>query len=287
MLKKIIHTIRYRFFLFAGLVPYFLGQAISYNSIQQNFNFNYFFLGLVSIFLVLTGVETYNEYFDSRLGTDRVFELDQKEIPSYVFYIGTFSFFIAFLFAIYFYLNDRPYILIFALIGFICAAFYVGPPVRWAYRGLGEIVIAFSYGPAMTLGSYYLATGKIDKYPFFVSLIPAALVFVIAILNEIPDFYQDRLVGKKNLVVRFGKKRMAFIYLFIIALFFIFVIYGLINKKFPAILLVVLSLFPLIILGSIKFFKTYDNPKEFYKIIRINIILYLVSNFTLIIGYIL
>ena len=49
-------------------------------------------------------------------------------------------------------------ILAFALLGGMAAIFYVAPPIRWAYRGLGELVIALSYGPWMVLGSLYLHT---------------------------------------------------------------------------------------------------------------------------------
>ncbi len=53
-------------------------------------------------------------------------------------------------------------ILAFALLGGMAAIFYVAPPIRWAYRGLGELVIALSYGPWMVLGSLYLHTRAVS-----------------------------------------------------------------------------------------------------------------------------
>jgi 1,4-dihydroxy-2-naphthoate octaprenyltransferase len=47
-------------------------------------------------------------------------------------------------------------ILVFAIAGGLAAIFYEAPPIRWSYRGLGELVIALSYGPWMVLGSLYL-----------------------------------------------------------------------------------------------------------------------------------
>ena len=35
----------------------------------------------------------------------------------------------------------------------------------------------------------------------------------LAVVNAIPDFHQDRLVGKRNLVVRLGRRRAVFLYL--------------------------------------------------------------------------
>src|SRR5205814_4969255 len=92
-------------------------------------------------------------------------------------------------------------------------AFYVRPPVRWVYRGLGETMIALSYGPWMTLGSLTLHTGRFSWGAFAASLVPGLLIGSLAIVNAIPDFYQDRLVGKRNLVVRFGRKNGVYLYL--------------------------------------------------------------------------
>ena len=35
----------------------------------------------------------------------------------------------------------------------------------------------------------------------------------LAVVNAIPDFHQDRLVGKRNLVVRLGRRRAVWLYL--------------------------------------------------------------------------
>ncbi len=63
-------------------------------------------------------------------------------------------------------------ILAFALLGGAAAIFYVAPPIRWAYRGLGELVIALSYGPWMVLGSLYLHTQRLSWQALAVSLVP-------------------------------------------------------------------------------------------------------------------
>ena len=94
-------------------------------------------------------------------------------------------------------------ILAFALLGGMAAIFYVAPPIRWAYRGLGELVIALSYGPWMVLGSLYLHTqAAVGGRRLYASLVPGFLIMALAVVNAIPDYHQDRLVGKRNLVVR-------------------------------------------------------------------------------------
>ena len=63
---------RYRFFLFAGLLPYLLGAAWASGN-GRHFNVAMFWSGLGGVVLAVIGVEAYNEYFDARMGTDRVF----------------------------------------------------------------------------------------------------------------------------------------------------------------------------------------------------------------------
>jgi hypothetical protein len=45
------------------------------------------------------------------------------------------------------------------------------------------------------------------------SLVPGLLIMALAVANAIPDFHQDRLVGKRNLVVRLGRRRGVLLYL--------------------------------------------------------------------------
>lgn len=123
--------------------------------------------------------------------------------------------------------------LLFSFLGFLGAYFYVGPPIRWAYRGFGEIVIGLCYGPFMVLGSYYIQTQKIDFVPFYVSVISGLSVFCLAVLNEIPDYYQDTLVGKRNLVVRLGKQKAIVLLKLCLAGVFALLIFGTVLKRIP------------------------------------------------------
>lgn len=272
--------IRYRFFLFVGIIPYLLGQVIAFN-VNGFLNWYYFGLGFLGIFLVLVGVELFSEYFDAQEGGDRIFLEDSPKIPHYFFPLGLVVFLFAFFIGLYFTFKLGPPILLFSLLGFLGAYFYVGPPIRWAYRGLGEIVIAFSYGPFMVLGSYYLQTKRIDILPFIISLILGLLIFSLAIVNEIPDYFQDRLIGKRNLVVRWGRKKS--VKLFSVSLICAFILLGLgiVLKKIPsqAIFAFLLSPYVLKSIGIAQ--KHYDQPKSFLPAIRTTIFTYIIMVFFL------
>ena len=259
---NLIKLIRYRFFFFAGFLPFLLGQAVAFN-VHRALNWPHFWLGFAGIFLVLVAVELFNEYFDAKEGGDRIFEKQQPEIPDWFFKLGILSLGFAFVIGLYLTLQTGWPVLLFCFLGFLGAYFYVGPPIRWAYRGFGETVIALCYGPFMVLGSYYIQTQRIDFVPFFVSVISGLSVFCLAVLNEIPDYYQDRLVGKRNLVVRLGKQRAIVLLKSGLLLLFALLVFGIIIKMIPVLAATSILVLPWL-LKSIKIAeKNYDNPKKF------------------------
>jgi len=98
-------------------------------------------------------------------------------------------------------------------IGIISGFFYSGKPFRWSYRGVGEILIGFCYGWLPIATGFYLFTGFFN-YQILLLSIPVGLsIFNVILINEFPDEEADRAVGKKNLVVRFGKERMGDLYI--------------------------------------------------------------------------
>ena len=95
------------------------------------------------------------------MGTDRVFNpADLPPMTDAVLWLGIAAFAGALAVGVYLTVLRGWPILAFALLGGAAAIFYVAPPIRWAYRGLGELVIALSYGPWMVLGSLYLHTRR-------------------------------------------------------------------------------------------------------------------------------
>jgi len=259
---SLLKLIRYRFFLFAGMLPYVLGQAVAFGR-EESFNFKYSLTGFVGIFFVLAAVELFNEYFDAKEGGDRIFSPDDTKIPKYFYPLGLLALAIGFIVGVYLTLQTGWMILLFCFFGFLGAYFYVGPPLRWAYRGFGELTIALCYGPFMVLGSYYIQTKIVAFVPFFVSVISGLSVFCLAVLNEIPDFYQDRLVGKRNLVVRLGKQKAIVLLKVSLTALFLLLILGVVLKIIPLPAMAALITLPWILKSIRSVENNYDDPKVF------------------------
>ena len=285
-LHQLIRLARYRFLLIAGLLPYVLGAGIAFYS-DKRFNPVLFFAGLIGLLFVLVGVEAFNEFFDWQLGTDRVFQLEPKPVSERTFVLGLTAFLVAFVIAIFLATELGVAIIVFAVIGFFCAFSYLGPPLKLAYRGLGELIIALAYGPFMVLGSYYVQSQRIAALPLFVSVIPALLLFSIAILNEVPDYFQDSLVGKRNICVRLWQKNVVRLYGSIQLLFYAILLVGLWGGRLPRLVWLVLACLPIFFISYTTGMRTYDNPPKFVSAVRYMIIHYTLVLGILVAGYIL
>lgn len=260
--------VRYRFFLYAGLLPYLLGAAWAY-AMAGAFDAPLFWSGLGGIVLAVIGVESFNEYFDSRMGTDRVFNPDDlPPMSGWVLALGIAAFAGALLVGIYLTYRGGWPILAFAMLGGLAAIFYVAPPIRWAYRGLGETVIALSYGPWMVLGSLYLHTRELSWGALWASLVPGLLIMALAVVNAIPDYHQDRLVGKRNLVVRLGRRRGVWLYLTLAAAGLAAAAIGVAAGVFPVTCLLALLALPLLVSSGRIALRTYESPRQFVPAVR-------------------
>jgi len=276
-LLLIFSLVRYRFFLYAGLLPYLLGAAWAY-AVVGAFDAPVFWFGLGGVVLAVIGVEAFNEYFDSQMGTDRVFNTDNlPPMSAWVLWLGIAAFAGALAVGVYLTVRAGWPILGFAVLGGLAAIFYVAPPIRWAYRGLGETVIALSYGPWMVLGSLYLHARAVSWEALWASLVPGFLIMSLAVVNAIPDYHQDRLVGKRNLVVRLGRRRGVWLYLALAAAGLMTVVAGVAAGVFPVACLAALISLPLLVASARAALHTYESPRQFVPAIRAVVSCYLVA----------
>jgi 1,4-dihydroxy-2-naphthoate octaprenyltransferase len=116
---------------------------------------------------------------------------------------------------VYIYLQYQtgPWTLLLGGIGIFFGFFYSGKPFQWSYRGIGEILIGFCYGWLPIATGFYLFTGFFSHQVFLLSIPVGLSIFNVILINEFPDEEADRAIGKRDLVVRFGRERMSDLYL--------------------------------------------------------------------------
>ncbi|MDO8603664.1 MAG: 1,4-dihydroxy-2-naphthoate octaprenyltransferase [Candidatus Omnitrophota bacterium] len=221
-------------FLTATLMPVLLGAAISWSETGR-FDFLIFFMVLVGISLLHLATNMCNDYFDHVTKNDW---LNKNPTPfsggSRVIQEGAISpkrilaFSLVFFSAgslIGLWLNHRMatnVILFLGITGVLLGFFYTALPLKIGYRGLGEIVVGFCFGPLVVVGSYYSQAMKFSWTAFWASIPVGILVALILFINEFPDYEADKAVSKNTFVVLLGKEKA--ITLFNIFLWLIYII---------------------------------------------------------------
>jgi 1,4-dihydroxy-2-naphthoate polyprenyltransferase len=103
------------------------------------------------------------------------------------------------------------------VLGVACAYFYNGPPLKLAYRGLGELAVAACYGPLIFAGTVLVQRHEIPWTLLAVSLPLGVLIAAFLWICQFPDDPADRSAGKRNLVVRLGRRRASRVFPFLFA----------------------------------------------------------------------
>ena len=203
---RVVSMVRYRFFLYAGLLPYLLGAAWAW-SVAGTFDAARVLERAFPASCCPSSASRRSTNTSTRAWAPTASSIPPtcRRSPTACFWCGVVAFAAALAVGVYLTLHVGWPIIVFALLGGMAAIFYEAPPIRWCYRGLGELVIALSYGPWMVLGSLYLHTRALSWGAFAASLVPGLLIMSLAVVNAIPDYHQDLLVGKRNLVVRLGR----------------------------------------------------------------------------------
>jgi len=134
-------------------------------------------------------------------------------------------------------------VLALGLFGMASSIFYTTPPIRYGYRGFGELGLLVNFGPVIVMGSYYVQAQTFAFEPLIASLVPGFMMWSMIIINEIPDYETDRHGGKWNLVARFGRFAGAVLYGIGLAVAYgVLIIAALAHALSPFVLLGLISL---------------------------------------------
>jgi 1,4-dihydroxy-2-naphthoate octaprenyltransferase len=284
-------------FLSATIVPVVLGIAIAAR--QGSFDLLTAVLTVIGAAFVQLGLNVANDVFDSAQGADEAnVTPTQFSGGSRVIQYGLVSFRQMAGLATTFYvlggviglvllgLRGSTALLVIGIVGFIVSLGYTAPPLKFVYRGLGEIAVAIGFGPLMLLGGYVVQTrGALSWEPFVASLPVALLVALILYVNEIPDRRGDARVGKRTLPVRFSKAAVIGGYRGAAIAAYAILVAGVIAGLLPIPALLALLTIPLALQVSRGLEPNYDNPYGLMAIMGVNVKVHLYAGLLLLAGY--
>ncbi len=234
-------------FLQGTFVPVILGSVIAWQ-LGYPFHWNLFFLTLLGASLIHIATNMFNDYFDFKSGNDlhvrhqnpfagggRVLTAGLIK-PSTHLLVSTICLVLGSVIGLYFvFALSLPYLFLLGLFGVVSSYFYVGPPFRLAYRGIGELIVGINFGPVMTLGAYYVQTRSFAVEPFLASIPVGLLIAAVLWINEFPDIDADKAVGKRTLVLRLGYTRSIAVYVGMVATAYVLIVIYALLKVFSQI----------------------------------------------------
>ncbi len=218
-----------------GVLPFLLGAVIAWSR-GAAIDGAVLLLSSLAVFCIMLMTFLLNEYYDYRTdiankdyhrlsGGSRVLPLGL--IPRRSVLIAAYVFLalaVGIGLSLYFYFRTGPLTIPLGAAAIFIGYFYTAKPFQWSYHGLGEIVIAFTCGWLATITGYYLQTGRFDTVATLASLPGAFSVFLVILMNEIPDIKSDRLSGKNNLAVRLGREKAGVLYIVLLVLCYVNII---------------------------------------------------------------
>ncbi|MEW6009083.1 MAG: 1,4-dihydroxy-2-naphthoate octaprenyltransferase [Candidatus Omnitrophota bacterium] len=261
-------------FLTATLIPVILGTAIAWSEISK-FNLALFFLTLIGTAFLHTATNLTNDYFDHKSGNDwlnsnptpfsggsRVIQ-DKLISPASIISFAFICFIIGSLIGLWINYQLKTNVILFlGGLGVFLGFFYTASPLKIGYSGLGELVVALCFGPLVVLGSYYVQAKSFSWVPFFASIPIGILVGLILYINEFPDYFADKEVSKKTLVVLLGKKGAFKLFSFLLGLVYLSIILCVIFRIIPIFSLITLLTLPLAFKVAVLLKDNFDKIYE-------------------------
>ncbi len=286
-------------FLTATIVPVLLGILIAAS--HGAFDLATAALTVIGAAFVQLGLNVANDVFDTAQGADdanvtptqfsggsRVIQyglvsLRQMATLATVFYVAA-----ALVGLLLLALSGSVALLVIGIVGFIVSLGYTAPPLKFVYRGLGEIAVALGFGPLMLLGAYVVQTrGVVTWEPIVASIPIALLVALILYVNEIPDRRGDAHAGKRTLPVRFSSSAIIGGYNAAAGGAYVAVVVGVIAGLLPIPALLMLLTIPLARRVSGGLAPNYDNPYGLMAYMGVNVQLHLAAGALLLAAYVI
>jgi 1,4-dihydroxy-2-naphthoate octaprenyltransferase len=237
----------------SGLIGGLLAVGAQQLTGEVSVNWGYLLLAVVGLVVAHAANNMINDYFDLEGGIDTDDYVRAQYAPHPILsgwvtkrQLGT-----AILIAnaidlailLFFVAVRGPLVIAFALGGLFVSVFYVAPPIRLKWHGLGEPGVFVVWGPLMVVGTFFVATGEIPSWAWIASLPYAILVTTVLFGKHIDKIEADKKIGVRTMPVLLGERNARLVaQLLMIAFYPIVIGSALVGWIGPWVLLVVLGL---------------------------------------------
>lgn len=195
-----------------AIIPITVGTAIAFAQ-NQIFNPRIFFTFLGAAILIIAWLNLSNDVFDADTGIDihkahSVVNLTGNR--SLVFWLSNFCLVlgIAGIIAICWWQQDWT---VLGLVSLCCLLGYTyqGPPFRFGYLGLGEIICFVTFGPGAISAAYYSQAQSFSVSALGISSLIGISTSIILFCSHFHQVEDDLAAGKKSPIARLGTAKGA------------------------------------------------------------------------------
>jgi 1,4-dihydroxy-2-naphthoate octaprenyltransferase len=193
-----------------AIIPIWVGTAVAYGE-TRIINGAIFSTFLMSAILIIAWLNLSNDVFDSETGIDKNKAHSLVNLTgNKALIFGLSNLFLAGgilgILAIAGWQRDFTVI---ALVLLCCALGYTyqGPPFRFGYQGLGEIICFVTFGPMAVAAAYYSQTQSWSMNCLVASVIVGITTSIILFCSHFHQVEDDIAAGKRSPIVRLGTKR--------------------------------------------------------------------------------
>lgn len=246
-------------FFTGSLAPIVVGTACAFWQTGQ-VNWLHAVLALLALTCLQAGANLANDYYDHVSGNDEVnvsyatpftggSRFIQKGLatPGQILAAALISILLGGALGAYLVWATGWPVLALGIAGAVTGFCYSAPPLKLGSRGLGELFIMLDFGVLPVLGAYYVQAEAFTLSAFVSSLPVGFLITNVLWINQFQDMDADAAVGKRNWVVRLGRRRAADVHAAFFVLTYASIAAGILLGLLPAWSLVAFLSLPLAI----------------------------------------
>ncbi len=273
-----------------AIIPISVGSAVAFAQ-TNSFNPGIFFTFLSSAILIIAWLNLSNDVFDADTGIDKnkahsVVNLTGKK--DLIFWLGNFFLVLGILgiLAISWWQKDFTVI---ALVVLCCLLgySYQGPPFRFGYQGLGEIICFICFGPLAISAAYYSQTQTFSLIALSASVVIGVSTSIILFCSHFHQVADDLAAGKHSPIVRLGTARGSRVLAWLTGSIFVITLLMVVLSVWHWWTLLIFASLPIAIYLVKHVQQNHDQPEKVSNCKYIAVRLHFASGMLLALGFIL
>ncbi len=200
--------------LWAAVTPVLVGSSLAVN--EGVFRFGALVAALFGALCIQIAANFANDASDATRGADAPGRIGPPRvvasglIPARTVWRATWLMFgLASIAGVYLIWVAGWWVAIIGLASIAATLGYVGGPVPYGYRGLGELFVFVFFGVVATVGARFVHDSTAPAAAWILSIPVGMLIAAILVANNIRDIETDEAAGKRTLAVMMGREGTA------------------------------------------------------------------------------